>query len=50
MSMEIISPQMKSKEFFKNGGLEEEHFQLIYEYLAGEKVRLKAILPKRQPF
>ena len=32
------------KGFFKNGGLEEEHFQLE------KRLRLKAILPKRQPF
>ena len=35
------------KGFFKNGGLEEEHFQLIYEYLAGEKIEIEGYTPKK---
>ena len=35
------------KGFFKNGGLEEEHFQLIYEYLAGEKIEIEGYTPQK---
>ncbi len=33
------------REFFANVPLEEEHFQLIYEYLAGQKIRVDGAGP-----
>ncbi|MDY3920227.1 MAG: sigma-70 domain-containing protein [Candidatus Limivivens sp.] len=39
--------QEEIREFFKNVPLEESHFSLIFEYLAGEKIRIEGYQPRK---